>query len=426
MKLLRIAVAAVAALGFGSAYAFHSGGVAECGGCHSMHTSVDQTYLLIGSNASETCLSCHGKGSTLSSYHVMTYPLPASGIPAQRSPGGDFAWLTKTYTYLDRDGVTVLTNLGQSHGHNVIAPNYGITVDTDFATAPGGTFDSNNFGCNSCHDPHGKMRRVASGTASGDTAYNWVTTGAPISASGSYDTSPAPTAAAAVGAYRILRGRVADDPAQSAVSVTFAGNFLAVAPKTYNRTEATTMTRVAYGVDGVANSNGSNNDTVGQWCGSCHPGMHSDLTSKLVHPIDQGLGNYATNYSNYVSSGIMDSSKASQSYLSLVPFAEKTGDFSVLKSHAKNDDSQLGGPASTDQVMCLSCHRAHASAFPDMLRWNYEGGEFLTTADTTGAVQWSTALGQPQVDVNAGYNDIPATKFGNYQRQLCNKCHAKD
>ncbi len=26
----------------------------------------------------------------------------------------------------------------------------------------------------------------------------------------------------------------------------------------------------------------------------------------------------------------------------------------------------------TDMVMCLSCHRAHGSPYPDMLRWNYE------------------------------------------------------
>ncbi len=425
MKLLRIAVAALAALGFGSAYAFHSGGVAECGGCHSMHTSVDQTYLLIAGTASDTCLGCHGKpDGTPSSYHVMTYPFTNSpgNIPVERSPGGDFAWLLKTWTYSAHGESGAST--GQSHGHNIIAPDFGITVDSDFPTAPGGTFDSNSLGCNSCHDPHGKMRRIASGTGSGDTTYSWVTTGAPISASGSYNSSPVPTTTVAVGAYRILRGRVADDPQQNTVSVPFTGNFLAVAPKTYNQSEATNMVRVAYGADGT-NSTGAALDTVGQWCGSCHPNMHSAINSKLVHPVDQSLLTYATNYGKYVSSGIMTGTAAT-SYLSLVPFAEKTGDFAVLKTHASNTNSYLNGPATTDQVMCLSCHRAHASAFPDMLRWNYEGGEFLTTADTSGTIQWAASLGMNQAETNAGYQDILASKFGNYQRQLCNKCHAKD
>ncbi len=425
MKFLRIAFAAVAALGFGSAYAFHSGGVAECGGCHSMHTSTDQTYLLIADTASDTCLSCHGKPDTApSSYHVMTAGMnPTTGVPVERGPGGDFAWLLKTWTYSSHGESGAST--GQSHGHNIIAPGFGITVDTDFATAPGGTFNSNTLGCNSCHDPHGKMRRIASGTASGDTAYSWVTSGAPITASGSYNSSPVPTATAAVGAYRLLRGRVADDPVQSQVSVTFAGNFLAIAPKTYNQSEATNMVRVAYGADGL-NANGGATDTVGQWCGSCHPDMHSALNSKLVHPIDHSLDAYATNYNNYVSSGVMNVANASSSYLSLVPFAEKTGDFGTLKSHASNTNAYMNGPAAVDQVMCLSCHRAHASAFPDMLRWNYEGGEFLTTADSTGAILWAASLGMNQAETNAGYQDISATKFGNYQRQLCNKCHAKD
>ena len=41
-------------------FAFHSGGVAECGGCHSMHSpNPAGTSLLTGSDPSSTCLSCH-------------------------------------------------------------------------------------------------------------------------------------------------------------------------------------------------------------------------------------------------------------------------------------------------------------------------------------------------------------------------------
>ncbi|HIC92409.1 MAG TPA: hypothetical protein EYP21_10200 [Syntrophaceae bacterium] len=34
----------------------------------------------------------------------------------------------------------------------------------------------------------------------------------------------------------------------------------------------------------------------------------------------------------------------------------------------------------TDQVMCLSCHRAHGSPYADMLRWNYS---HMIAGDTT-------------------------------------------
>ena len=79
MKFLKFAVAAVFALAFSNAYAFHSGGVAECEGCHSMHNSFEGApnvtgrtfadgtgpYLLKANDQSGACLNCHGAGTTL-------------------------------------------------------------------------------------------------------------------------------------------------------------------------------------------------------------------------------------------------------------------------------------------------------------------------------------------------------------------------
>lgn len=415
-------VAAVAAIGLTPALAFHSGGVAECGGCHSMHSPAAAGYdLLIRQDASSTCLSCHAANDTAAtagSYHIMTYPVPGAGLPpVELGPGGDFAWLLKSYSFTVRG--TVNNEAGQSHGHNIIAADFGLSVDTDFSTAPGGTFPSNQLGCQSCHDQHGKLRRLG-----GDTTYSWARTGAPIIGSGSYSTSAVPSATQAVGAYRLLRGGVTGafvDDEQS--GVTYDSVLIASVPSTYNRTEVSTQTRTAYGSNGV--------NTVGQWCSSCHPGMHS--TGNYVHPIDANLDGLATNYNSYISSGIMTGT-ATTSYLSLVPFAENTGDFTVLKVSANNNGSDLNGPATTDKVMCFSCHRAHASGFPDMLRWNYEG-EFVTAADTLGNPIWpgtdngapvQFARGRTELEARTAYYLRPATVFGTYQRQLCNKCHAKD
>ena len=60
------------------AYAFHSGGVAECEGCHTMHNTRGSgkaiplaggvgngaKYLLQGSDQSSTCLNCHNSADT--------------------------------------------------------------------------------------------------------------------------------------------------------------------------------------------------------------------------------------------------------------------------------------------------------------------------------------------------------------------------
>ncbi len=67
-----VALTAVFLLG-GRAMAFHSGGVAECGGCQSMHSAVSPDgNLLIAADSTSTCLSCHMHvGDTQpASYHI--------------------------------------------------------------------------------------------------------------------------------------------------------------------------------------------------------------------------------------------------------------------------------------------------------------------------------------------------------------------
>lgn len=394
----------------GMAYAFHSGGVAECEGCHSMHTpKTGGSNLLVGTDASSTCLTCHENAADTapSSYHVSTVAssLGAGKTPIQRSPGGDFGWLKKGYTF----GTT--TELGETHGHNIVAVDKEYVADSRNTVAPGGTFLSSQLGCASCHDPHGQGRRLSDGS--------YATTGAPIIGSGSYDTSLTPGAGEAVGIYRLL-----GSPAYKAMASVFTTYPIAVAPSTYNRSEATTQTRVAYGATGQ--------NTWGNWCASCHAGMHS--SGNYVHPVDESLGSdVADNYNKYVKSGDLTGTSAT-AFLSLVPFAENSGDFPTLQSHAKNNDSVLNGPSSSDKVMCLSCHRAHASGFVEMLRFDqgYEfttkGGQYIGSDNplVTGSRAPAQHRGRTNAEWQAAYYDRPPSKFATYQRVLCNKCHAKD
>jgi hypothetical protein len=403
--------------GAGKPQAFHSGGVAECGGCHSMHSPKEGgNYLLVGTDPSSTCLSCHMHAGDTgpSSYHIATADadMPSGVPPKQRTPGGDFGWLRKTYNMTIRG--TASTEWGQTHGHNIVAVDTVFAADTDNTTAPGGTFSSANLGCNSCHDPHGRVRRRSDGTYATGAALGG--TADPIIGSGSYNNSLTPAAGQAVGTYRLLRGL--NDATVS--GVTFTGVAVAIAPSGYNRTEATTQTRVAYGADGI--------NTWGNWCASCHPDMHS--SGNYVHPIDQSFStNLANVYNAYVKSGDLTGTSTT-SFTSLVPFAENTGDIATLQSHAKNDDLYLNGPGTSDKVTCLSCHRAHASGWPEALRWNMEG-EFMVYnslypgTDTTPTVP-QFARGRLGAETQAAYYDRPVTKFASYQRVLCNKCHAKD
>jgi mono/diheme cytochrome c family protein len=337
----------------------------------------------------------------------------AVGVPPkQRTPGGDFGWLKKTYTFVVRG--TTITEDGATHGHNIVAADFGYTADPVNTTAPGGSFSGSQLACNSCHDQHGQYRRLSDGTVA--------KTGAPIIASGSYatNTNPSyaepPAAGTALGVYRLLAGA-------GYSKAPFTGVPAAKVPGAYNRTEATTQTRAAYGVGTAAG-----HVAMGTWCATCHGAMHS--SAGYVHPTDEALsGGINLNYDAYVKTGDLTGVNAS-SFTSLVPFIETTGDYAVLASHAKNDDTYLNGPAAADRVSCLSCHRAHASGWEFGLRWNMEG-EFMVYnslypgTDSTPTVP-QFARGRLAAETQAAYYDRPVTKFASYQRVLCNKCHAKD
>jgi hypothetical protein len=423
MKAVRLSlfimVAALLTIGVsGLAYAFHSGGVAECEGCHSMHAPKQGgNNLLVGTDPSSTCLTCHEHAGDTgpSSYHISTAQadLGPGVAPLQRTPGGDFGWLRKDYTisYTSGGETVTETEYGETHGHNIVAVDFNYAADTENSVAPGGTFQSSQLSCASCHDPHGQGRRLSDGS--------YATTGAPIIGSGSYDNSAAPGVGEAVGIYRLL-----GTPAYDKMDDVFTTYPIAIAPSTYNRSEATTQTRVAYGATGQ--------NTWGNWCASCHPGMHS--SGNYVHPVDQSLSStVADNYNSYVKSGDLTGSKDT-AFLSLVPFAENTGDFATLQAHAKNNDSVLTGPNSDDKVMCLSCHRAHASGFLHALRFDegYEfmvkGGQYIGSDNPaiTGSRAPLQHRGRTNAEWQAAYYDRSASKFATYQRVLCNKCHAKD
>jgi predicted CXXCH cytochrome family protein len=415
-KLSFIVVAAAAVvLGLsGLSFAFHSGGVAECTGCHEMHSAAGAN-LLKGSDDSSTCLQCHS-ASGQSSYHIATNNADQAGGPGtwpyNMTPGGDFAWIKKTIYWTLRGGAA--TNDGDTHGHNIIAADFGYAADKTNATAPGGTFNAANLACNSCHDQHGQVRWVGPSLTA-------ATTGAPIVGSGSYNNGITPAAGQAIGTFRLLRSQLSDQT-KAPGNPSFASMttpVVAVAPSTYNRSEGVTQTRVAYG------------SAMSEFCGSCHADMHS-TAGLLRHP--QGVtvsGAIMNNYNNYVASGNLTGSAAT-SYSSIVPYEENlamsTANLTALRGHAVINGSQQSGMNATSQVMCLSCHRAHASAFPEMTRWSNEG-EFIVYnglypgTDNTGT---SYSMGYNSADYQLGMYGRPATQFATYQRSLCNKCHAKD
>jgi hypothetical protein len=242
---------------------------------------------------------------------------------------------------------------------------------------------------------------------------------APIAQSGSY--GAAPTATEAVGVYRLLAGK--GYAPLSNPSFPFVNDPpIAVAPTAYNAAESgTSEVRVAYGTG------------MSEWCQNCHTNIHLDgyVTGApgLRHPAGSGAKFrqvQADIYNAYVSSGDLT---GTNKYTSLVPFESGSADVAALLAAASSGAIPAPTPAllvaaTTSNVMCVSCHRSHAAGFESMTRWSMQN-TFVTEAGALVA-----DAGKNDAQTKAAYYGrgigATGTGFANFQRVMCNKCHAKD
>lgn len=235
--------------------------------------------------------------------------------------------------------------LGGHHaGHSIVAPGLGLAPDPDFPRAPGGTFPSSELGCTSCHDPHGNTN------------------------------------------FRMLHGA---GPVQDGLY-----EFLFPAPDA----EGLPLT-----LPGLAESPVSHTAYRGgmsDWCANCHGFYHDeDGAGFFEHPYDEDLGgeDEGDRYDSYAGDADPNGGSAATAYLAQVPFEDPAA---ALDSTA--------GPGSGARLMCLTCHRAHATSAPRATRWDMR----VATLGLDGVASGSLPLPNPYGDPS--------------QRQLCLKCHEAD
>lgn len=367
-------------------YAFHEGGVGYCEGCHDLHKSSEgqahgiksaPQYMLRGSDPSSVCLRCHAESGKY--YNVL------SSDGSMYTSGGDFYWLRKTFSS-SVNGEPYRSE-GDKHGHNVIAVDYGLTEDRFAASAQGGEYSSSAMGCISCHNPHGKTTEDP-----GDSRA--------ISVSGSYgEIAPQGTTA---GNYRLLGG------------IGYNGEKLTNSPAfNYPAPVAVASSRDWTETDSNHTAYGSG---MSEWCGNCHSYL---LSGNNKHPSGNNAKlsrNIISNYNSYIKTADITGAQGT-AYIALVPFELGATDKSLL------DPSSTSGPEAIGKanVMCLTCHRAHASAFPYIGRWDFKV-TFISDSHPKagdGGVSGNDVL-------NSYYGRNMVAQFGPYQRQLCNKCHLQD
>src|SRR4030043_1156039 len=312
----------------------------NCSNCHTMHNSqggISVAKDFDGSSFSSTntpkdnlliysCLGCHSAtdGTTWQD-SVTKAPIVFNTIEptyntVQGLAGGNFYWVIADDT----------------KGHNILSPD-------DYLTEAPGDAGFSSCGTNSCH---ANLDRVYSNAGSGlDGRQGWEKCHLnPKHHTNDHDFMVGGlVTSAAQGWYRFVSGHMSGDGYgaegyedgdwQKTVSSTDHNEYLGE--------EASG----GYGFYLIGY-------TVTAYCTGCHGDFHVNQGSRspwLRHPSDAELP-VSGEYASYTT------------YNPLVP---------VARPSLPSSPSPTVTPG-TDMVMCLSCHRAHASPYFKMMRWDYK------------------------------------------------------
>lgn len=334
-----------------------------CSTCHTMHNSQDDspmaTYGASGQPWTGTgpypalvrgdCLGCHGMG-------VASNIDPLTGAPqvfhtdAVDLAGGNFAYITGT-----KGG-----GASDTKGHNVVELNNPDETFTDLH--PGGflgtghatgefKINGTNLTCAGEYGCHGKRAPF-----SGKSDLNALRGAHHQDVEGKVDVADKD-----YNSYRFLWGvKGFENNGTYKWQNKDANNhneyFGAINPPLYSNSNCAT---VCHGTEGIK----APQNTISGFCATCHGNFHT-LSGGGYGP-DAGIGDdNASPFQRHPTDIILPASGEYAAYTSYSVEAP------VARTTVYDAMSDTVTPGS-DVVMCLSCHMAHASDYPDMLRWDY-------------------------------------------------------
>ena len=357
----------------------------NCDNCHTMHTSQEGTSenvkipvnygvgggaLPASALTKVDCIGCHSNtGSETIKYVggdpddpgtsrvpiVYNIQQPVEGTELA---GGNFYWVKE---------------LGDDRGHNVLAGPGGIDAtegismqDSELDDAPGRTesglytgtclpchkylngrdhnlnddqalIDEPYCGCKSCHTNIRKSHHAEDHVSNNPDEYNLIVDHT-------------------LGCYRFLKGHEAE-----------ISGIHGIESYDWEQSKGVDYPINQYKGSDIDATSADPDHSISDSCGGCHGNFHAkDMTNPekvnaspwFRHPAHIGLpeGGEFDAYTEYN----LDAPVARKN---LEPYITPSERLKV------STGSGYGG---NDQVMCLSCHRAHASPYPDILRWDYE------------------------------------------------------
>ncbi|MEW6067758.1 MAG: cytochrome c3 family protein [Nitrospirota bacterium] len=301
-----------------------------------------------------SCLGCHSKTDGITwQDNVTKAPIVFNTSPPQYGASSDGG---TTYQGLAA-GNFYWVQTEDTKGHNIFALS---NPESTLTVAPGDTVGSCG-GVNSCHENiHGATGPPYFGFVSsrqGCTKCHMVGVdpGTPKGYHHKDDTGPL-IDSASEGWYRFLDGH------QSGAGLGVTG----IEDDDWEQ-ESSIDHNEYLGYSGTKTSGGGFSalgNTMTAYCTGCHRNFHieDDATSGspwIRHPSDLVIpnsGEYAKAFNAVGGVGTYDS---------LVPVARPNLTGWTGSSNAVN--------LNTDMVMCLSCHKAHASPYFKMMRWDYKG-----------------------------------------------------
>lgn len=341
-----LSMAFVLAMG-GMAVATVSG---PCVDCHTMHNSQDGTPMTFDGSATPanaltrgSCVGCHSN-STSATIRGTTNNIPVVyNTVAPTEPPATGSWSGTSYHLAGGNFYYVATGPIDAKGHNVVdivgadailgntPPGYSGTYDpgTDYST----TYRLTCAGSNGCH---------------GDRSVSQAT----------YGTDHYAASYAGVRGAHHASGAI--DGSSVGKSFRFLGYVNGVTSGTLGL-EDTDWQQSASTSDHNEYKGATTTDkqTISFLCGHCHGNFHQGSmigsgSPWLRHPTDIVLPN-SGGYANYNGDGSTYSLEAPVGRLTIPATASGT----------------VTPGTNNAIVLCLSCHRAHASNNADLLRWNY-------------------------------------------------------